>query len=46
MKEFRLVLGDIIGEWIRADEVDIDSVIRSGKMLDNLGYKDWYLEWR
>ena len=46
MKQFRLVLNGVAGEWINAENVTLETLHRTGQELNNLGYKEWYLEWK
>ncbi len=46
MKQFRLVLNGIAGEWLDVNNVKLETMIRTGNELTDLGFKDWFLEWR
>ena len=46
MKEFRLILNGKPGEWISVKDAKLETLIRTGNDLNNLGYNNWYLEWR
>lgn len=46
MKEFRLVLNGIPGDWLSVENVKLETLTRTGNDLNNLGYNNWYLEWR
>jgi len=46
MKEVRLVLNGKAGKWFSVENVKLSSLIRTGNELNNLGYNNWYLEWR
>ncbi len=46
MKEVRLVLNGKPEKWFSVKNVKLETLIRTGKELNNLGYKNWYLEWR